>query len=542
MPHRVAAYVGVALLALQATSAASDPIEEARSLLASGDPRAAVEKLETSLPEAAADQIPKFLELLRSAYPKAAEKAEAASQPREARHYREALELLGPSATEPPAEEPKPHPIPAAPSEEPPTHAAPQPPTEQAVDHLRLGDDLWKAKRFIEAGEHYAVLARDQRLPPSRKDHWAYCRLVVVLEKINAGPKTRNDWSEIHAEIDHIRALSPKNWYSEYLRNVVVERSGVPKKPARDPMVVRGAAPEEEAPRPARTRSQSAPKTKPASIPAPAPAAADIPTPVAPIGQPGPRQGNWQTFITPNFRVFHNDEALARKAAAKAEAARRDAAKRWTGIEPAGAWTPRCDLYLYPTAAIYAAQTQQPPESPGFSTAGLEGGRVVTRMVRLRADYEKLLDAALPHEVTHIVLADLFPAKQIPRWADEGMAVLSEPANEQELRLRDLSGPLNENVLFRLDVLMGADYPEGAHWALFYAQSVSLTKYLVEIGTAPQFVRFVRMSQHQGTNAALKTIYQIDNMAQLEARWKAKAHESLNPATAANDDGATTRR
>ena len=45
---------------------------------------------------------------------------------------------------------------------------------------------------------------------------------------------------------------------------------------------------------------------------------------------------------------------------------------------------------------------------------------------------------ALPHELTHLILADRFSPRQVPRWSDEGMAVLADPAEKQRLHLRDL--------------------------------------------------------------------------------------------------------
>jgi hypothetical protein len=38
----------------------------------------------------------------------------------------------------------------------------------------------------------------------------------------------------------------------------------------------------------------------------------------------------------------------------------------------------------------------------------------------------------LPHEITHVVLADRFNTKPMPRWADEGMAVLTEPVEKKQ--------------------------------------------------------------------------------------------------------------
>ena len=145
---------------------------------------------------------------------------------------------------------------------------------------------------------------------------------------------------------------------------------------------------------------------------------------------------------TPSFRILHVDPELAERAAEAAEAARDVQLRRWTGSAPKGPWTPKCEIYLYPTALVFSQMTGQPEESPGFSTMGMNGGRIIARRVNLRVDHPNLLRAILPHEITHVVLADLFPHQQIPRWADEGMAVLSEPASEQHLRAADLNDPL----------------------------------------------------------------------------------------------------
>lgn len=44
--------------------------------------------------------------------------------------------------------------------------------------------------------------------------------------------------------------------------------------------------------------------------------------------------------------------------------------------------------------------------------------------------YERLLNSVLPHEVTHTVFAHHF-RYPVPRWADEGGAVLSEDEQER---------------------------------------------------------------------------------------------------------------
>ena len=58
------------------------------------------------------------------------------------------------------------------------------------------------------------------------------------------------------------------------------------------------------------------------------------------------------------------------------------------------------------------------------------------------ADIDRILASGLPHEVTHVILADLFPQQQIPRWADEGMAVLTEPREKIDGLLEDVKSRL----------------------------------------------------------------------------------------------------
>ena len=167
---------------------------------------------------------------------------------------------------------------------------------------------------------------------------------------------------------------------------------------------------------------------------------------------------------------------------------------------------------------------------------GLNAGEIVARRINLRADHPNLQAAVLPHEITHVILADLFPSQQIPRWADEGMAVLAEPSSEQKARASDLGGPLAANRLFKINDLMVMDYPDGKHWALYYAQSVSLTRFLVDLEGPARFIDFVRASQRNGPEAELRRVYKIDSFADLQARWLAYAKAESSTLTASAPD------
>jgi hypothetical protein len=233
------------------------------------------------------------------------------------------------------------------------------------------------------------------------------------------------------------------------------------------------------------------------------------------------------------------DPVLAEKASVAAESVRSQQARRWGSTATRSTWSPACEVYLYPTPRDFSEMTGQPETSPGFSTMGLNGNRIIARRVNLRADHPQLLSAILPHEVTHVVLADMFTQQQIPRWADEGMAVLSEPLSEQINRAADLTGPLAEGRVFKLSELMAIDYPNAEAWNLYYAQSVSLTQFLVGLGTPEQFIRFVRSAQRGGVESALREVYRIDDFAMLEDRWQTFARRQVAEITASNREPAS---
>ena len=455
---------------------------------------------------------------------------------------------------------------------------------------LTQADRWFTDKKYAQAGQAYARLAAQHQLPAQRKQVWAYCRWVAVVALINAHPRTDREWDEIEREVRSIQKLTPGNWYGEYLQNRVAEaRRGGRGSARAGKLVVRGSAPDEN-PQPrfprlfARARSsavstQQATSGGAAEQPLGLPLAAASqdshaePEPIAPSGrapepesdparelgspsaklpvqESGQESGakaaestspatlplSWHVRETTNFRIYYTDPAMAEKAAQAAETVRTQQARRWGSSAVRTAWSPPCDIYLYPTPKDFAQLTGQPETSPGFSTMGVNGNRIVSRRVNLRADHPQLLAAILPHEVTHVVLADLFTQQQIPRWADEGMAVLAEPLAEQVNRASELSEPLKEGRVFKLSELMAIDYPSADAWNLYYAQSVSLTQFLVQQSGHEQFVSFVRGAQRKGVEVALRESYHIEGFAELENRWQSFARrQAAEIATSSRD-------
>lgn len=233
----------------------------------------------------------------------------------------------------------------------------------------------------------------------------------------------------------------------------------------------------------------------------------------------------WARAETANFRIYHNQSKdFVEKVATVAERTRSSLAGKWFGGFKED-WTPRCDVVLYSTAEDYSRSTGISASSPGRSFITIDGGRVTRRQMDLHCDNPtKLLLAILPHETAHVVLAGQFGERQIPRWADEGVAVLSEPRERIERHLRTLPSCSRNGLLFHVrDLMELTDYPEPQLVTAFYAQSVSLVEFLANEKGPQVFAQFLRDALIDGYTEALKRHYGYRTFDELERKWSQHA-------------------
>ncbi|MDX1948237.1 MAG: hypothetical protein SFU86_22795 [Pirellulaceae bacterium] len=233
------------------------------------------------------------------------------------------------------------------------------------------------------------------------------------------------------------------------------------------------------------------------------------------------RQGDaWRaeslSFVVRNYSSRHD----AREVAAHCEKWKARLQTYWCG-QPAEAWSPRCEIVVHRGQREYltavgsgAAQT--------YGSSWLDFGkdkRVSKRQIDLRGDSDLGL-AALAHEMTHVIVADLLDARQPPRWADEGMATLADTHDKQLLHERDLSTGLAARQAFRMGDLLTLDgYPHPSRVAAFYGQSVSVTAFLAGRDDPAKFVEFLRRALDHGHDRALREVYAIDGISHLERLW-----------------------
>jgi tetratricopeptide (TPR) repeat protein len=345
---------------------------------------------------------------------------------------------------------------------------------QRAVELLDRAERAYAARRFEEAGSLFEQAYRSE--PNATRDsrgRWAYCKLFVVAEQLNKLETPVE--TDLEQEVRTALSMAPREMdsFGKDLLKKLAERA------------------------------ESGPKVEVKHTPRP--------------GGTG-----WAVAETGNFRIFHTQtRETAEKAAQIAEATRSVMTRKWFGDGGTEAWSPRCDIYLHGSGKDYARATGAPAESPGHSTLSLDAGRVITRRIDLRADDKNMLVGVLPHETTHVVLAGRFGVHHVPRWADEGMAVLAEPRERVNLHLRNLPVHQRQGDLFAVGQLMEMDkYPEPRRVGAFYAESVSLVDFLSRRKGPQVFANFLREGLEHGYDGALRKHYDINGSAELDRLWR----------------------
>ena len=488
---------------LATTLAVQRAMQQGREHLLHAEYGAAVDALESQLPYINGNQV--YLKLLQEAYRRYVQELRLKKQDAEAERYLRRLYILDRGAfldkavavgnLQPPA-------APAAGVGKP----APEPAKPAATVRLKSDDeDPFEANRAVTKPDNRAgqLLARaeaefgNQHFPEARllyeqahdadqtailscRERWAYCKLSWIVDQLNHAESTRPNWPELEREVDSALKLAPKFEYGNYLRTEIQRRrtaSTAPDDSRRDPAVAVRHAP-----------SQS---------------------------------DGWLLAESANFRIFHSQAPeFAERVAQVAERTRANLQQKWFGA--AGeTWNPKCDLFLHATAQDYERATGQ-SNSPGHSYLKMENGRPVVRRIHLHCDDVNLLTAILPHETTHVVLAGAFGEQLLPRWADEGMAVLTEPRDRIERHHENLLTCRQAGQCFRIQDLLQFQehYPtDPRSIRVFYAQSVALVEFLTNQRGPQTFTQFLHDGMRYGYEKALERNYGYRSFAELEQRW-----------------------
>ncbi len=203
------------------------------------------------------------------------------------------------------------------------------------------------------------------------------------------------------------------------------------------------------------------------------------------------------------------------------EKLRSELSQVWGDDDVLAAWEPRCKIQLHQNRESYMQKVGvNGGQTSGCSLIRMDSGKVVCREIELVLNQHGELPA-LPHELTHIVLADKFRGRQPPHWIDEGIAMLADTLAKQNLHSRDChEAILSGEALPVHQIVTMETFSSPDQMPAFYGQSLSLVRMLAERASPEKIVEFANDSIDRGFDTALKDHYSLDGIAELEKAWK----------------------
>ena len=228
--------------------------------------------------------------------------------------------------------------------------------------------------------------------------------------------------------------------------------------------------------------------------------------------------------VTDNFVVNAPDPQFAQKAAKLAEEYRSSLSQEWLGYEIA-TWHQRCPITI-----------EIGPHAGGETSFGFVSGSRDRSVRAVPMDWrmnifgppDRVLDAVLPHEITHTIFATHF-GRPLPRWADEGACTTveheSERAKNHQLLMQFLTAKPSRGIPFNRMFTM-KQYP---HDILpLYAQGHSLVRFLIGKKDKRHFVNYIEagleLERGRSTVAVwdrvTKEFYGYDNLSELQIAWQ----------------------
>ncbi len=223
----------------------------------------------------------------------------------------------------------------------------------------------------------------------------------------------------------------------------------------------------------------------------------------------------------PNFCCRAMGDASARDLAVACECWRQRLSQTWGEHTTASSWSPKCEIVVHANLAEYRSTLGRPGDtSVGSTRMQFDGDRVVLRRIDLRCDVADWCHAALPHELTHVVLADRFHNRPLAPWADEGIAMLSEVSHKQQQRMTDLRHAFQRRSTYPIrDLLAVRQLPPAPLRDAYYGQSLALTSWMVERTTPQRFTQFLHACEKMSVDEALRQEMGLDGIAALEREW-----------------------
>ena len=238
----------------------------------------------------------------------------------------------------------------------------------------------------------------------------------------------------------------------------------------------------------------------------------------------------WHEMKGKHFIVYYqasSDRYLAQKTLRKAEDYYRRIGEE-IGLTRYGnfwTWEDRAKIAIFADQKTFMQKTGAPAWSIGFVDRKTRDSHIFKSrtIVTYKQEYN-FFDGLLPHEISHLILHDFIPARNIPVWFDEGVAQIQEAhksdyANQLMRVLVARGNFIDFGTLFLWDI---SDEKDKIKVDIFYAQSLSIVEFLINTYGSGAFARLCRnLSDGHRFDEALRKAYSgnIKSIADLQDKW-----------------------
>jgi len=369
-----------------------------------------------------------------------------------------------------------------------------------AVAHTRLGDAALSASRFGDALARYeTALAIDPDLIAALANRYVFARIRCAIPLLEKG-----EFERARAQLADALAILPGAGALKYYLALAYEGLGKPTEAAELYASIAGA---EGRPIDAareidilRRRAEEDLGLR-----------ADVED-----ARWTARSDGEAVLSSAHFRIHHRNRFAAGEVERAAEAWLRRIS---SFVRPDRSWPKPCDIHLHPDAETYRKAAGQPEWSGGATVVERRLGVCLSHTIHLYQGSKQLIPSVIPHEVGHVVLAwTLGYGVNPPLWAEEGFAVEQEPVYKHAHFDRLLRDGLRQGKLLSMEGLFACkEYGDDPD--LFYAQSHSVTRFLLDRRGLSTFIAFLRDLDAGRPAEALRKHYAIDTISEMENAW-----------------------
>jgi tetratricopeptide (TPR) repeat protein len=231
--------------------------------------------------------------------------------------------------------------------------------------------------------------------------------------------------------------------------------------------------------------------------------------------------GRWRVIETEHFTVHHRNHAVGSEVARVAEATYQ---RLHTLLGLKTHWYRRCEIYIFPRKAEFDAISGRHAWMGGRHRIVSSGGALAEHRIDTYQTQPRLAQTVIPHEIGHAMLAHrLLYRGSLPLWLNEGFAIWVEPEFVHQYYGRLVRHAVESGSALSVnDVVRAAEYPVEDRVKLFYAQSYSIAKALIDAGGLEKFLSFAAelALSNESLGALLKRHYNLNGIPGLDGFWR----------------------